>query len=160
MKQRELALALKVVDIIALACCIAAVFYRVNKIGILLTPVEGNIGSALRHATLPFGIIACIPFIIIAIIAWKLFNELARDNSFCRENAQRLRTIGFVSAVEALLFIIATTVVAIFGNIDADAFADSTVIIIACGALTIVCFTLSHLFAKASALQDENDLTV
>lgn len=160
MKQRELALALKVVDVIALACSIAAIFYLVEKIGTLLNPVEGNAGSLLRHAALPFGILTCLPLIVIATLAWKLFNELARDNSFCRENAQRLRTIGFVAGVEALLFIIAAAAIAIFGSISLDAFADFTVIIIACGALTIVAFTLSHLFAKASALQDENDLTV
>lgn len=160
MKQRELALALKVSDIVALACSIAAIFYLVNKIGLLLTPIEGNAGSLLRHAILPFGIIACIPLIVIALLCWKLFNELARDNSFCPENAGRLRLIGLVSFAEALLFICAATVIAIFGSISLDAFADFTVIIVACGAFAVACFTLSHLFAKASTLQDENDLTV
>ena len=160
MKQRELALALKVADIVALACSIGAIFYLVNKIGLLLTPVEGNAGSLLRHAALPFGILTCIPLIVIAALSWKLFNELAHDNSFCPENAGRLRTIGFVSFAEALLFIFAAAVIAIFGSISLDAFADFAVIIIACGAFAVVCFTLSHLFAKASALQDENDLTV
>lgn len=160
MKQRELALALKIADIVALACSIAAIFYLVGKIGVLLTPVEGNVGSLLRHAALPFGILTCVPLVIIAILSWKLFNELARDNSFAPENARRLRTIGFVAFVETLLFICAAAVIAIFGSISLDAFADFTVIIIACGALAVVCFTLSHLFAKASALQSENDLTV
>ena len=159
MKQRELALALKVVDIVALVCSLGVLIFLSNNIEPLTLP-DGNAGSALRHGALPFTILASIPLIIIAIQAWKLFSELARDNSFTSANARRFRTIGLMAFSEAGLFMLATLAIALFGVMNLGALAALMVVVIACGALAVISLALSHIVAKASELQAENDLTV
>lgn len=160
MRQKELALTIKVVDVVAL---LAALIFTVYPMPTYLEGISNpdtNLGSALRHAILPFIVVTVVPLVIIATNTWLIASAISRNESFITVNALRLRRIGFAAFAEAALYALATALTPLGGKLDAGGLAVALVVVLACLALAVIAFTASHLAMKAADIQSENELTV
>ena len=159
MKQKELSVWLRAVLAVGAAFILFLSLLVVPKLGqhaILNYP-------ELEYMYLPclifFWITAAIVLVFLALV-WKIAIEIGRDNSFCHENAKRLRTCSHLALADVILYLIAGCV---FGamNLLHPALIIAGVIICSIGAaVAVCCAALSHLTRKAADMQAENDLTV
>lgn len=159
MDQKQLERCLKALDVVAAACCI----------GVMLAVVPARcqaLASANAHlaqiVALGWGfiVVAVVPIVGIAVLAWGIFTQIGIDNSFSEDNARRLVRIGAFAVTEACLFIGCIAALALAGVLADGLLAVMLVAIVASGGLGVVAFALSHLTAKAAAIKAENDLTV
>jgi len=158
MKQKEMSYVLKMLAVLSAVACLALMF--------VVLPLLAQIYLGLPETQKlywPFLVISwvgLIPLIALACVAWGIFTEIGRGNSFCEKNAARLRSMSYLSAVCALIWLAGVLFVAIsripaIGIMLAFTVAMALMIIMA-----VVCACLSHLTAKAADIKQENDLTV
>lgn len=159
MKQRELSKWLKLIIVVAAACCIA--------LGAFLIPVlgreEANAAPELAYLFWPCLIFFWITELVVLAAfwqAWLIFSEIGRDNSFCMENARRLRTISRLAIVDSVLYAVCTIVLVILGAMHPGVLLIFAGIVLVGLAIAIASAALSHLTQKAASLKDENDLTI
>ena len=171
MKQKELSILLRAVVIL---CCLVWLVFA-NWFGRMLgiAIVEGAYMVA-------FPLLLCLmllPPLVVFWDAWNIFTQIGKNNSFCLENARRLRRISFCALADTVLDII----LLIYGVVNRFQFIAGFApddIIKALGddmflavvkflfvafigvAVTVAAAALSHLTLKAADLQDENDLTI
>ncbi len=171
MKQKELSILLRAVVIL---CCLVWLVFA-NWFGRMLgiAIVEGAYVVA-------FPLLLCLmllPPLVVFWDAWNIFTQIGRNNSFCLENARRLRRISFCALTDTVLDV----VLLIYGAVNRFQFIAGFApddIIKALGddmflavvkflfvafigvAVTVAAAALSHLTLKAADLQDENDLTI
>ena len=172
MKQKELSILLRAVVIL---CCLVWLVFA-NWFGRMLgiAVVEGAYVVA-------FPLLLCLmllPPLVVFWDAWNIFTQIGKNNSFCLENARRLRRISFCALTDTVLDV----VLLIYGVAHrfrfVSQFAPDDVIMAALDddmflavvkflfvafigvAVTVAAAALSHLTLKAANLQDENDLTI
>ncbi len=159
MNRKDLSLFLRV--LIVLAAFIGVVFLTV------FLPLYGNdVRKVLSEVaymywpTLIFIWISAIPVYAALWMGWKVCGEIRRDNSFCEENAARLRAIS-VFAVADVCFYVAGGIALLMMNLLHPGILLLGGAIVFIGiALAVVFAVLSYLTEKASLLKKENDLTV
>ncbi|MCL1914146.1 MAG: DUF2975 domain-containing protein [Eubacteriaceae bacterium] len=115
------------------------------------------------HLELPFEIFvwaSVVPFLAMLFLAWQVFDQIGKDNSFCEENANKLKTISILGVVEVVYY---------FGGLVALMFIDIfyapiiitiAIVIFFAFAISVIAAALSHLVLKAWIIKSENDLTV
>ena len=172
MKQKELSILLRIVVIL---CCLVWLVFA-NWFGRML-------GLAVMEDAyvVAFPLLLCLmllPPLLVFWDAWKIFTQIGKNNSFCVENARRLRRISFCALADTVLDVI----LLVYGVVDrfrfVSRFAPDDVIMAALDddmflavvkflfvafigvAVTVAAAALSHLTLKAADLQDENDLTI
>lgn len=159
MKQRELSIWLRgVVALIAAAVLfLAAVF----------APALG--AEAVRQSPsmagyywpcLIFLWCTALPVFAALAIAWRIFAEIGRDNSFCEKNARRLRTISLLALVDTLLYIAGVVALGVLRVLHPGVFTGLMCIVFMGLAMTVGTAALSHLAKKAADLKVENDLVI
>lgn len=152
MTHREMAAVLKAVDLLACAACLfvlVAVIPDVEARGVV--PAGATIGFAVGIA----------PLLALGAWAWGLFSAIGRGETFTKENARRLRAMGYFAAADALVWL-ALIVIGVLA-VDGLAFsvvASLSVAFVFTFALTVVCVALSHLASSAADIKSENDLVV
>lgn len=152
MTHREMAAVLKAVDLLACAACLfvlVAVIPDVEARGVV--PAGATIGFAVGIA----------PLLALGARAWGLFSAIGRGETFTKENARRLRAMGYFAAADALVWL-ALIVIGVLA-VDGLAFsvvASLSVAFVFTFALTVVCVSLSHLASSAADIKSENDLVV
>ena len=92
--------------------------------------------------------------------AWRIFAEIGRDNSFCAENARRLRIISGLALTDTLLCAAGIVALFLLRALHPGVFLLLLLITAVGAGITVAAAALSHLTLKAAVLQDENDLTV
>lgn len=152
MTHREMAAVLKAVDLLACAACLfvlLAVIPDIEARGVV--PAGATIGFAVGIA----------PLLALGARAWGLFSAIGRGETFTKENARRLRAMGYFAAADALVWL-ALIVVGVLAT-DGLVFsvvASLSVAFVFTFALTVVCVALSHLASSAADIKSENDLVV
>ena len=152
MTHREMAAVLKAVDLLACAACLfvlVAVIPDVEARGVV--PAGATIGFAVGIA----------PLLALGAWAWGLFSAIGHGETFTKENARRLRAMGYFAAADALVWL-ALIVVGVLAT-DGLVFsvvASLSVAFVFTFALTVVCVSLSHLASSAADIKSENDLVV
>ncbi len=152
MTHREMAAVLKAVDLLACAACLfvlVAVIPDVEARGVV--PAGATIGFAVGIA----------PLLALGARAWGLFSAIGHGETFTKENARRLRAMGYFAAADALVWL-ALIVIGVLA-VDGLAFsvvASLSVAFVFTFALTVVCVSLSHLASSAADIKSENDLVV
>jgi len=159
LKQKELSNYLKALFALAFLCCAAAAFW--------LVPMLGERASELKpeHAELVmpcliFFWVTLIPVIWSLCLAWKISDEIGKDNSFCHLNAVRLRTVSRLAVLDTVLYLIAAVVLTAAGAVEVLGLAAFAAVLILGIALAVGMAALSHLIEKAAALKDDADLTI
>lgn len=159
MKQKELSRWLRVVVIIGWCTC-----------ALLAWPIAPKLAQDLAIDVPQLAYLAwpCLAFFwiglaVVAIAlwyAWRIFGEIGKDNSFCRENAHRLRVISRLALADTVLCILAIVVLVVLNALHPGIFLLMLLIAVVGAGITAAAAALSHLTLKAALLQEENDLTV
>jgi len=157
MKQKELSILLRAV--VALCAAVALFFaFAVGTITIKSILIDQNWQSCylVLFSTM------FIPLFLSMWDLWRIFTEIGRDNSFCMENAMRLRRISFYALIDTLLVLVSTVFMLAADAMDLfeGLFLFKMFLMIVGIAATVACSALSHLTRKAALLKDENDLTI
>ena len=172
MKQKELSILLRVVVVLCALVWLVFANWFGRMLGIAI--VEGAYVVA-------FPLLLCLmllPPLVVFWDAWNIFTQIGKNNSFCLENARRLRRISFCALTDTVLDV----VLLIYGVVHrfrfVSQFATDDIIMAALDddmflavvrflfvafigvAVTVAAAALSHLTLKAADLQDENDLTI
>lgn len=159
MKQKELSCWLKVLIVVAFICCGAASFYLVPQLGI--TAVTYSLGDEwLYWPCLIFFWLTVIPVLWCLILAWRIAGEIGRDNSFCTENALRLRTVSRLALADTIAYLLAAVLLTLQGSLNLPGLLLFLAVMILGSALAVGMAALSHLIAKAADLKADNDLTI
>lgn len=159
MKQKELSRWLRVIVIVCwLLCGLAAAYF----IPICLRTLAEEHPETLwfHFPRLCFFWLALIPVVIALWQAWVIFGEIGRDNSFCPENARRLKIISYLAAGDTILVVIYAIVLTAAKSMFLPVILLHLMAVFVGISVAIATAALSHLTAKAALLQNENDLTV
>ncbi len=105
--------------------------------------------------------IAIIPCIYALIRAWCVTDEIAKDNSFSKENVMNMKQIGLCALIESIYLFIFCIVMAILNHFCFEEFAlySFVLALISC-TIFVAAVCLAHLIDKAAAIKAENDSIV
>ena len=103
---------------------------------------------------------SAIPFYIALYKGWLICGEFAKDNSFCKENVQRLKDISKLALLECILYLAAMIILLVLNLLHPSILLMTLFIIFVGISIAVVAATLSHLVEKARELKEENDLTI
>ena len=98
--------------------------------------------------------------LVFLALIWKIAVEIGRDNSFCYDNAKRLRMCSNLALADVILYLIAGCVLGAMNMLHFALIVAGVVICSIGAAIAVCCAALSHLTRKAADMQAENDLTV
>lgn len=159
MKQKELAKWLKL--LIAFAALIGAflcfIIAPTLAHDIALMYPEFNY---MFWPSLVFIWLTAVPYYFALYKAWLICQEISADNSFCQENAQRLKEISKLAVFESIFYLTAAIILFIMNLLHPSILLMILFIIFVGISIAVVAATLSHLVKKASELKKENDLTI
>lgn len=159
MPQKELSRWLRIVVIIGWCACALLAYPVAPK----LAQDAAEIAPEFAHLVWPCLAFFWIGIIVVAIAlwyGWLIFGEIGRDNSFCRENAHRLRIISRLALMDTVLCILAIVLLLTLGALHPGVLLLAVLLAVVGAGITVAAAALSHLTLKASAMQEENDLTV
>lgn len=159
MKQKELSIWLRVtcllVGLLVLIVCVLVWSSFAKEIA------QNNPNMSYMYAPCRvYSVLASVPIFISLAFAWQIFTEIGKDNSFCVENAKRLKNIGQMFLFEGI-YIIAGAVVLVVMDLGYPGiiFPMLFFALLSLGA-TVICSALSHLTYKAFQMKCDNDLTI
>ncbi len=159
MKQKELSRWLRSVVVVGWCACGLLSFVvapYLARDAVLMAP-------ELKSLAIPCLALFWTAMVLVAVAlwhGWKIFGEIGRDNSFCADNARRLRIISRLALTDAVLCLAAIVLLLFFRGLHPGVFL-LLLLITAIGAgISAAAAALSHLTMKAAAIQDENDLTI
>lgn len=156
MKQKELSVLLRVI----VAICALAALVLAGAAWIL---VAKSLYFDRNWESVYLGIVAgmYVPLLLALWELWRIFREIGHDNSFCMENAMRLRRVSFYSLIDTLLVFLSVVLYLLCGWGYEHGWVFAKLVLMLVGiAMTVACAALSHLTRKAALLKDENDLTI
>ena len=159
MKQKELSVWIRITDALGLLC--------VLFLGCVIAPDLGRefaaANPALAHLYVPclaYIWVTAIPVGVVIVCACLIGGEIGRDNSFCIANARRLRICCIMAAADTALYLLAGVLLAALHALHIGI----ALLILGICAVGVACSVLfaalSHLTAKAAAMQSEHDLTI
>ena len=160
MTQKSFANLLRAAILLTFVCCAAVYGLYVPAIAEETRTYAESL-SSLYLPCLIFVELTAVPILAALVFAWKIAGEIARDNSFCRENAKRMKIISFLALGDVAYFWAGILFFWFgFGAASGPALILSILVGIA-GIIVALCAgALSHLILKAAVLREENDLTV
>ena len=101
-----------------------------------------------------------IPCYTALFFAWKIASNIARDNSFCRDNARLMNRIAKLAAADGIFFFLGNLVL-LFAGINHPGIVIVSIFVtcIAMG-IFVAASALSHFIMEASELQEQSDYTI
>lgn len=91
---------------------------------------------------------------------WGVCSEIKRDNSFCEENAIRMKTISLLVLGDVAYFFAGNLIFMVLGMSHPGVILASLAVDVIGVGIGIAAAALSHLVYKAAMLKSENDLTI
>lgn len=159
MKQKELSRWLRGVVVLGWIACVLLAYPIAPKLA------QDAAVEYPEFSYLAFPMLSMV-WIGLAIVAaalwfgWRIFAEIGRDNSFCTQNARRLRIISWLALADTLLCVIAILALLLLRALHPGIFLLLLLLAVIGGGIAVAAAALSHLTLKAAMLQDENDLTI
>lgn len=152
MSKREMSIVLKVIDLLAVAACLL--------VAVMVIPAIEGRGVVPVGSTIVFAL-GVLPLVVLAAVAWRLFSAIGQAEAFTQGNAARLRLMGYLAAVDVLVWLLAAVAyVSCAQPLVFSVVASLSVALVFSVSLAVVCVALSALTANAAELKDENDLVV
>lgn len=104
--------------------------------------------------------ITAVPCYIVLVFSWKIASNIGNDKSFTAANANYLKWISVLAALDSALFFIGNIVYLLL-NINHPSIALCSLLVVFAGVAVAIAFAaLSHLVLKAEVLQDQSDWTI
>ena len=166
MGQKELSLLLKiVVAVLAVFLTLALAFFLpplAHEMRLFFSEslTEGAAGALAYYVVPGVIVLSSVPCFAALWLGWRIFTEIGRNNSFCVENAKRLRAISRLSLADTAVYIVLFSVFFAMGAAHPSLMLIYIVIILFGAAMAIICAALSHLTQKAADLKSDSDLTI
>lgn len=155
MKQKELSILLRVIVILcALAALVFGAIVCITAAKSIL--LDRNWESVYLSLT---GLLF-VPLFAALWELWHIFAEIGRDNSFCLENALRLRRVSFYALADTILELTSALLLLSLDTSSLVWLPVKLLLMLVGIAMAVACAALSHLTRKAALLKDENDLTI
>ncbi len=104
--------------------------------------------------------ISAVPCYLVLYNGWRITMEIARDNSFSKENARYLKRICMLALLDSVYFFLANLVMLFLDMNHPGILLGSLFVDFACVAVAVTAAALSHLALKAAKIQQENQLTI
>lgn len=101
-----------------------------------------------------------VPCYLSLICLWKLAGNMAKDQSFKRENARLLKWIAILAVFDSVYFFVGNIIMGMLNAHHFTLLALALVTTIIGIAISAFAASLSYLFTKAADLQDQIDLTI
>lgn len=159
MTQKSLSNMLKAL-IVAVALCGAVVYFvALPVIGVDMAETYPEYKHCLPIYLSLFWLSA-IPCYAVLVLSWLIAMRIGKGLSFCVENAKHLKIISVLAEADTAFFFVGNIALLLFNISHPSIFAFALLVCFIGVALTIVFAALSHLVLKASALQEQSDLTI
>ncbi len=158
-KQKELSIWLRVVLGVSAAFILFLSLLLMPKLGQHAVENYPELGYLYWPCLVFFWVTAALVLVFLALV-WKIAVEIGRDNSFCYENAKRLRICSNLALCDVILYLIGGCVLGAMNLLQPSLIIAGVVICSIGAAIAVCCAALSHLTRKAADMQSENDLTV
>lgn len=104
--------------------------------------------------------ISAVPCYLVLYYGWKITVEIEKDNSFSLINANYLKNISVLAAINSVYFFTANLVFMLLNMNHPGIFAASLILVFTGAAITVSAAALSHLVQNAAILKEENELTI
>jgi hypothetical protein len=104
--------------------------------------------------------ITSIPCYATLVCSWKIADEIGKDNSFCRKNANLLKLISIFAASDSAFFFTGNIILLLLNMNHPGIVLLAFVVVFAGIAITVTAASLSHLVYKAAQIREENELTI
>lgn len=154
MSQKTLSITLKFIDAIMVACCCGMAFYVMPQLFVFGADAGAPLGGAAAAAIVSAGPVA------IGILAWLIFVNIGKNESFCVQNAKYLHAISVIAVAEAFVFLAGFALLAQGSALSFETGVCVLAAALVCFAFAVVTAALSHLTLKAALIKAENELTV
>ncbi len=116
--------------------------------------------SSAYYLWIGFLWLTAVPCYIVLYFAWKISDNIGKDNSFCKENAVSMKHISTLAAGDSIFFFAGNIIYLIIGfNHPSIVLAALAVVFIGIS-IAVAAAVLSHLILKATEMKEENDLTI
>lgn len=159
MKQKEMALWLKLSTLLAAAAGIFAVWFLIPELLDRLLP-DDSCAAIMWLPAVAFCWLTALPCFACLWQFWGICTRIGEDRSFCRENAAALRRISQFLFADCVLYVIVGTALGTLGWLTPGRALLGVTILLVGITLTVLSAALSHLILKASELQQDADLTI
>jgi len=159
MKQKELSVWLRVVVVLIGVAVLFLALVFVPDLGEEAARQNVNL-SWLFWPCLSFIWLTTLPVFASLVIAWLIFAEIGRDNSFCHANANRLRAISFLALTDTVLYMLWAIALGALGALHPGVLTGVCCIVFMGLGFTVGTAALSHLTKKAADLKADSDLTI
>ena len=101
-----------------------------------------------------------VPCFLSLVPGWRVFGRLAQKNAFCLENGKDMKTIARLAFFDTVLFAVGNAVMLAFGW-HHPGYLLVALVVCGCGAVIgVVAQVLGMLVLEATAMREENDLTI
>ena len=159
MEQHRLIQWLKFLVIFAAGCGIVMDLGVLPGVGSWMVDLAPEFGGCF-WPWLVFLWVLSVPCYVALWMAWKIFTDIEKDRAFTMENAERMGTISFLAAADAVLLIVGNVVYLLLNMNHPGILLAAFFIALVGIAIAIAAAMLSHLIRKAAKLQDESDWTI
>lgn len=154
MSQKTLSITLKFIDAIMVACCCGMAFYVMPQLFAPGANAGAPLGGVVAAAIVSAGPVA------IGVLAWFIFVNIGKNESFCVQNAKHLQVISVIAVAEAFVFLVSFALLAQESTLSFETGVWVLAAALVCFAFAVVTAALSHLTLKAALIKAENELTV
>lgn len=159
MKQKELSIWVKAIVILGFVCVLFLDAVYVPAIGREIAAAEEEL-SQLFWPCLIYFWLSTVPVMVFMVLIWRIAVEIGRDNSFCLENAQRLKLCCFLAAGDTVYYLLGGVVLTASGLMTVSLLILGFGVCAIGAAISVICAVASHLTQKAAFIRSENDLTI
>lgn len=101
-----------------------------------------------------------VPCFLSLVPGWRVFGRLAKKNAFCRENGEDMKSIARLAFFDTVLFVVGNAVMVGFGWHHPGYLLMAAVVALCGAAIGVVAQVLGMLVLEATAMREENDLTI
>lgn len=156
MSQKNLSIWLKFI-IVIMALCAFAVH---TAISLMLIVSDAPEVDRLRIPWLVFVWSTAVPVLFAVIYSWLTASNIGNGNAFCAQNAKYLKSIAFLSAIDAMWLFIGEIILLVLNMNHPGIFLFSMLIVAIGIAISVAAACLSYYIKKAADLQEQTDLTI
>ena len=104
--------------------------------------------------------LTALPCYIVLYLAWKISDNIGKDNSFCKENALGMKYISTLALGNSIFFLAGNIIYLIIGFNHPSVILAALAVVFIGISIAVAAAVLSHLILKAAQLKEENDLTI
>jgi hypothetical protein len=151
----------KSVSVILRILCVISLI-AVVLMSVFLFRILGKVLKDQGTAAVIFKAVIVICALLVAtavLLAWAIFSDIGRGQSFTLRNAKRLKAMSLLFAFVALAALVPLTLIVI-SELGYLSLIFSIVVVFVAISFCVICLCLSYLIKNGADIEEENRLTV